>query len=167
MKKTNYFQGFDKIISNNYIITNLLNRAKIKNIEVVVGSKIYDSYIISDGEKPETIAEKYYGSTSYFWIVLFANNIKNIYEEWPKSQEVFDKYIIEKYNSVEYAKTNIHHFEDEDKFYITQDSWNGLDKTKISVYDYEMKINEDKRIINLIRPEYKNQIVREFQTLFK
>lgn len=167
MKKTNYFQGFDKIIFNSYIITNLLNRAKIKNIEVVIGSKIYDSYIISDGEKPETIAEKYYGSTSYFWIVLFANNIKNIYEEWPKSQEVFDKYVIEKYKSVEYAKTNIHHFEDEDGFHITQDSWNGLDKTKISVYDYEMKINEDKRIINLIRPEYKNQIVREFQNFFK
>jgi hypothetical protein len=167
MRTTNYFKGFDKKVSENYVITNLLNRAKIKNVEAVIGSRYFDPYVINDGERPETIAEAYYGSTSYFWIILFANNIKNIYEEWPKSTESFNKYIISKYRSIEYAQLTTHHFEDSNGNFILQAEWDGTESNKINVYDWELHVNDSRRLINLIKPEYKDQISREFQNIFR
>ena len=78
MQKTNYFKNFERIISNDYVITNLLNRAKIRNLDTIIKSKIYEPYLIKDDETPESIAEAYYGSTTYIWIICFTNNIKNI-----------------------------------------------------------------------------------------
>lgn len=163
---TNYFQNFPKKIYNNYIIVNLLNRAKIKNLSVLVNSKIYDTYAIKDGETPESIAEAYYGSTTDFWIILYANGIKNIYEDWPKSQDILDNYIIEKYGSLEYAMNAVHHYEDSEGSVIYQDYWEGDLDLRITLYDYELKINEAKRNINLIQNSYKSQLIREFQTIF-
>lgn len=167
MRKTNYFHGFDKILYNDVIITNLLNRAKIKDLQSLLKTRIFDYYSIRDGERPETIAEAYYGSTNYFWIILYANNIKNIYDEWPKDQETLNKFIIDKYYSLEYAQTTPHHFEDEDGDYINPGDWDGDLSKKISLYDYETNLNDIKRDIVLIKPDYKAQISKEFQNLFK
>lgn len=167
MQKTNYFKNFERIISNDYVITNLLNRAKIRNLDTIIKSKIYEPYLIKDDETPESIAEAYYGSTTYIWIICFTNNIKNIYEDWPKSQSVFDDYIIKKHYSLEYAQTTIHHFEDDDGDYILEEDWDGDYAKRITIYDYEYKLNEDKRNIYLINNKYKNQLTKEFQNIFK
>lgn len=183
---TNYFTYFNYTISNDTIIRNLLNRAKIKDVESVIKTKVYIPYFIKDGDRPETIAEEYYGSTTYFWVVLFANDIKNIYEDWPRSQEALDEYITYKYKTLENANLLIHHYEDSEGNWIPSLEWDsmmtaknfyngdetGLDyvleeREAISCYDYENAKNEEKRIINLIRPQYLSQIVNEFQTLFK
>ena len=167
MQKTNYFQGFNRLVKGEYIITNLLNRAKIKNLDVIVKSKIFLPHFIKDGETPESIAESYYGSTVYLWIVCFANNIKNIYEDWPKPIDIFNDYIIKKYYSLENAQTTVHHYEDSDGDYISQSAWDGDYGKRITIYDYETKLNDDKRNITLINSLYKTQLVREFQNIFK
>jgi len=164
---TNYFQNFQKILYGDYIVTNILNRFKIKNLGVLINSKIYEPYFINDGERPETIAESYYGSTTFFWLVLIANNMKNIYEDWPKTQDILDEYIINKYGSVEYAKSVIHHYKDSEGYYIRQEDWDGSYENSISIYDYEYALNDTKRNINLIKVDYKLQIQKEFQLLFK
>lgn len=161
---TNYFKNFNYTIDNNVIVTNLLNRAALKNIDVITKTKIYLPYLIKDGERPENIAEAYYGSTTYFWIIMFANNIRNLYEDWPRTQEVFDNYIIKKYGGLSYATQNIDHYEDESGNWVM-----GTEPlcTGITIYDYETQLNEKKRVINLIRVEYKGQLIKEFQNIFK
>lgn len=188
MKATNYFTNFNYTISNDIIIKNLLSRAKIKDVDTIVKTKIYTPYFIKDGDRPETIAEEYYGSTTYFWIIMFANNIKNIYEDWPRTQEALDEYITYKYRTLEEANILIHHYEDEDGNLVSDYETNnmmieknseihnnmmtGLDYkvfsiTPISCYEYENRLNETKRIINLIRPQYITQLTTEFQKIFK
>jgi hypothetical protein len=174
MRETNYFSYFNKTISNGQIITNLLNRAKIKNTDVIIKSKLYLPYFIKDGERPETLAESVYGSTSYFWIILFANNIRNIYEDWPRTQECLDEYVTYKYGTLAEAKLEIHHYEDDEGLWIVYEdwlaNWASLTNTNarvVSCYEYEDEKNESKRLINLIRPEYKSQLVMEFQKIFK
>jgi hypothetical protein len=186
MRPTNYFQYFNFTISNDTIIRNLLNRAKIIDMDIVLKTKLYTPYFIKDGERPETIAETYYGSTAYFWIILFTNNIENIYEGWPRTQEALDEYITYKYRTLEEANLKIHHYEDGEGNWIISSEWDnwitlinsnngemtGIDYTiegitEISCYDYEVNLNEEKRIINLIRPQYLSQIVEEFQNIFK
>ena len=170
MKSTTYFQLFNKTTNYGIIITNLLNRAEVRTADLITKTKIYAPYLIKDGETPEDIAERYYGSTTYFWIILYANNIRNIYEDWPSSQLQLDEYIIDKYKSIEYALGAIHHYEDSDGDWVNNiDIATGVttNYTAVTIYDYETNINEKKRRINLIDVIYKTQLVKEFQTIFK
>jgi plastocyanin domain-containing protein len=40
-----------------------------------------------------------------------------------------------------------------------------ISRDKVSYYDYEEKLNEDKRLIKIIQPQYYNQILSELDTL--
>lgn len=59
----------------------------------------------------------------------------------------------------------------EDGEFVTHNMQNGktvLEKTfrrRITNYDYELDLNEKKRSIKIIKPEYYNQIIREFDNL--
>ena len=166
MPATNYFKFFNKTYYNGVPITDLSNRFKVIKNQNLLKSKVFLSYIVSDGEMPEHISEKYYGSTTFFWIVMMINNISNIYEDWHKPIDVFNKYIISKYNSLESAQTEIHHFEDDYGNIISQNDWDGDVNKKYTFYDYEYDINEEKKEIYLIDKQYLPQITREFKNIF-
>jgi hypothetical protein len=59
---------------------------------------LYDSYDIQEGDTPEIVAAKYYGSSEYHWAIMLANEIYDYREDWPMSQMVLDEYIKTKYN---------------------------------------------------------------------
>lgn len=92
-------------------VRNVLFRVGIvKNVlETNVDSYYY--YRIKDSDRPETLAEKIYGDAEAHWIILYANNIYDPYYDWPMDDRTFEKYIIKKYGSLEWAKTNYHHYE--------------------------------------------------------
>jgi len=49
----------------------------------------FETYNVRDGDKPENVAEEFYGAPEYWWVVLLSNGIVDIELEWPKStQEV-------------------------------------------------------------------------------
>jgi len=50
----------------------------------------FEYYIIKDGEKPEDVAHKFYGDARFWWLILFANNIIDVENEWPKDQRELD-----------------------------------------------------------------------------
>ena len=50
-------------------------------------------------ERPEDIAEYYYGSTDYTWLVYMSNNILDPYHQWPMAEADFINYLIEKYGA--------------------------------------------------------------------
>lgn len=102
----------DKGLLSEYdTVRNLLFRVGI--IKDVMENNIdaYYYFTIPDGERPETVAEKIYGDPEAHWIILYANNIYDPYYDWPMDNRTFEKYIIDKYGSVEWAKTNWHHYE--------------------------------------------------------
>mgnify|MGYP003115842111 CR=1 FL=1 len=47
----------------------------------------FEEYVIQDGEKPEDVAAKFYDDPKLWWLVLFANNIIDVQNEWPKSSK--------------------------------------------------------------------------------
>lgn len=115
----NFFDKFplvaytvDKKLLNEYnVVTNVLFRIGI--IKSVMENNIdaYYSYIIKDGDRPEILAEQIYGNAEAHWMILYANNIYDPYYDWPMDNRTFEKYIIKKYGSLEWAKTNYHHYE--------------------------------------------------------
>tara|TARA_E500000178_G_scaffold324770_1_gene351470 strand:- start:997 stop:1371 length:375 start_codon:yes stop_codon:yes gene_type:complete len=58
---------------------------------------LYYPYTVSEGERAEDIAQFYYGSVDYVWLVYMANNIIDPYHEWPMDPQTFNDYLVEKY----------------------------------------------------------------------
>lgn len=46
-------------------------------------ASVLTPYAIRDGETPEQVAQRFYGNPQYHWIVIYANNIINVRNEWP------------------------------------------------------------------------------------
>lgn len=91
------------------IVKNLFKRAKIReDISQYVTS--FDYYTITGDERPEQVAEKFYGDPELDWVILLTNNIINVNDEWPLNLDCFYKYMIDKYGSEE-AFSEIHHYE--------------------------------------------------------
>lgn len=58
---------------------------------------IYYPYTVSEGERAEEVAQFYYGSVDYVWLVYIANNIIDPYHEWPMDPQTFNDYLVDKY----------------------------------------------------------------------
>lgn len=115
---TPFFDLFPKIpydinrsASPNYeAVTNIFFRmAIIKN--VLNNTSSYFVYDIDGDDTPEIVSEKVYGDSGAGWIVIYANEILDPQYEWVMSDQVFKKYLIGRYGSVETAMTTPHHYE--------------------------------------------------------
>jgi len=96
-----YFDSLPKIVytspqRTSSIYTNLMARASIIP-SVFKSPLIYYKYDLQEGDTPEIVAYKYYGSAYRYWIVLFSNQIMDPQWEWPLSYSSFDSYINDKY----------------------------------------------------------------------
>lgn len=72
---------------------------------------LYYNYVIKDTDKPEILAEKYYKDPEAHWVILLTNNMLDPFYDWPLTENNFQKYIIEKYGTLENAKTTIERYE--------------------------------------------------------
>ena len=71
---------------------------------------LYDEYIVKNGERPDQIANDFYGDEQYYWIILQINEIVDYYNQWPLSQLELDEYITRKYENDAEANST-HHYE--------------------------------------------------------
>ena len=148
------------------LMTDLLARVKIVPLvrENIVN---FDYYNVQDGETPEMIAYKYYGDSQLHWTILVVNDIVDYYHDWPMSVQRFEQYIKEKYTNPQ----AIHHYE------ITQTSGDttetidvGMNVTDygsaavVSNYQYEQKLQDEKRQIRLIQPRFIGRFVEDYET---
>lgn len=78
-------------------VTNICTRFSFEAAFKENASTYYE-YEIKEGETPELLAHKLYGSSELHWIILLLNNIIDPYYDWPMSQNVFKKYLNIKYN---------------------------------------------------------------------
>jgi len=116
-----YFNTLPKIIktdenSVSILMTNLMARASIIP-ELLKNPLVYYEYNIQEGDTPETIAYKYYGDSYRYWIVLFANQVLDPQWGWPMSNNVFEKYLLNKYGPLFPIHSAIHHYEEIDTQY--------------------------------------------------
>lgn len=103
-------RNYDNKYIGNYVeVKNLFKRVKIRD-EIFENLNYFSRYLIPDGLRPDNVAYEIYKDETLDWLVLLSNNILNIYDEWPLSNESFEKVMLEKYEN--YEKLNdIHHYE--------------------------------------------------------
>lgn len=185
-----YINLDDNTISEYSETKNLFKRGQIRE-DIFGNLAFFNKYQIIGDERPDNIAYKFYGDETLDWVVLLSNNILNVYDEWPLTQESFDSYLLEKYGSYE-RMSDIHHYETDE----VRDSNNklilkpglvvnsnfsieyfdpGLNQivftrnviTSISNYVYEDRIQDNKRGIFLLKSDYIPLIKDDVKTRMK
>lgn len=136
------------------VIRNILLRV-VFNDEIKNNLSIFDEYDVTDGETPEIVASKVYGSSQYHWIILHMNDIIDPRFDWPLSTYNLIKYCQGKYTNID----AVHHYENIEGFIVNSDAVGAI---PISNFQYEDVVNESKRRIKLLKPQYIQSIVREF-----
>ena len=89
---------------------------------------VYYEYIIQDGDTPEILAYKFYGSSERHWIILLYNDIIDPLFDWPLQQSVFNNFIENKYGSISWAQSNVKNYQ---KITTRTDNYSGTVQTDI------------------------------------
>lgn len=128
--------------------------------QILENVTLYDEYDVREGETPEIVSDKIYGSPYYHWVIMLANQKYNYVEDWPKNYHQLEEYILEKYGTVEEAYAT-HHWE-KNGVVVNSDAEGAY---PVSNYQYEEQLNDQKRRIKLIAPSLLNKILDEFKDL--
>jgi hypothetical protein len=193
-----YFETLPKIVQTingqSNIYTNLLARASMLP-KIMTDPSNYYQYDIQEGDTPEIIADKYYGDSYRYWIVLFSNQLLDPQWDWPMSTTLFEHYMKNKYSNIN-PHNVMHHYEKtitqyspslqttfSDTIILDQSSYDDtvertysaqtpsgvisitIDKMAVTLYDYEYNLNESKRTISLLNKMYVDSVEKELKTL--
>jgi len=187
---SNYFKFFPTVqhdltnIGQRVSLTNILRRFKVDStLKNRVG--VYEEYQIQSGDRPDTIAHKYYGSSGYAWLVLMFNEKHDAIFDWPMFNTDFDSYIKGKYGSIPAATAEVHEYRKIltnqqtktdgsiiQKRYVvvdqtTYNSLNESERESISKYDWELEQNEEKRKIKLLNKRYLSILSEEVKNILR
>ena len=176
---------------------NLFRRAKVRE-DLFANFMQFDKYKIIGDERPDNVSEKVYGTHKFDWVVLMANNIIDVYNEWPLTQQQLNRYLNDKYTPQELVSVHHHEtveFRDRDNQVIlpagliVDENWsmeyfsggqirstdtpsstsNMSEKPVKSVtyLEFETRLNEDKRDINVLKPDLLGLFLKDFDRIMK
>ena len=70
----------------------------------------FDDYTVIGDGRPEQVSQKIYGDPRFDWVILTANNITKVRDQWPLTENDFRNFILDKYGS-DAKLAEIHHYE--------------------------------------------------------
>ena len=163
-------------------VKNIWRRAEILT-EFKSQVTIFNEITVQDGERPEDVATAFYNNPFYNWTVLVANDIVDVYSQWPRSITQLQDFINQKYDNPQATK---HHVTTEVK-----DANNNIivpagkvvpSNFQVSYYNgsttvtanpvvsvtnamYETELNSKKQKIQVIKPNIIEDFVAEYKAL--
>lgn len=159
-----YFEQFPEI----YYPFNIKGKEEIKVIrditrnvrvikEIASSITLYELYDIVNGDTPELISERFYGTAQYHWVLMLINERYDYISDFPLSQPVLNLYVTQAYG--EGNENAVHHWIDENGFIVSSDI---AGATSVSNSQYEDTINESKRTFKIVSPELITKLVEQF-----
>jgi hypothetical protein len=99
------------------VVTNLITRFSFEK-KFKENSSVFQKYDIRDGDTPESISYKLYGSAEKHWIVLAMNDIIDPQYDWPLDQITLGNFVDSKYTAnanvgqsgLSWAQSHIHSY---------------------------------------------------------
>jgi hypothetical protein len=160
-----YFENFPQMlydyqVGNNievFLMTDITRNIRFRT-EVLSNITVYDYYDIIDGETPEIISDKIYGTPEYHWVIMLANDLYDYRADFPLSYDALEQYITDKYGS---NADSIHHWQDPTGQFVVDQTYSGA--TSVSNRQYEETLNETKRRIKIISPSLIQQVLMNYQ----
>lgn len=175
------------ISESSYITTkNFFRRFKI-NEDVFSYTVFFNKYVITDTDRLDLLAEKTYGSPFYDWVIILTNNLINGVFDWPLTYNQLTESVenpdeTHHYETLEVVNSegtivlkegltvdesfvnNPFIFLDKTKPSLIYSSKLGTDVTiRYTKLDWEIKQNEKKREIYLLKQNYLSAFVEEFK----
>ena len=168
-------------------VKNLFRRPLIRE-DIFTNFMSFTKYKIIGDERPDQVAYNVYGDEDLDWVVLLANNIINVRDEWPMTQGDFNNYLSEKYGDTGGADL-IKHYEtiqikdSKGKIFVPKgkivdstfkatfldSGTNQLVEVSpikgISYRTYEERLQDDKRNINILESRFLSYVIDEVETL--
>ena len=168
------------------VVKNIFKRAVIRD-DIFNEITAFTKYSVVGDERPDQVAYQFYNDSGLDWVILATNNIIHVRDEWPMGNQDFLTYLNGKYTETELA--NIHHYETK----IIRDSSgtliqpegkrvpagytiNFLDNgtlrsesslTSFSFLEHETDLNDAKRNINILRPEFLGLFLENFADIME
>lgn len=164
-----YFSKFPQITytldggDTGFVATDIFRRV-IAQDQNLVTSFSYDEYDVVDGETPEIVAHQVYSNTDLHWIILIINNIIDPRYDWPMPTQALQTFVANKYGVGN--ELDIHHYENSDGD-IVHVSYTAGPKTAITNYEYEESLNEQKRRIKLLKPQFVETFIKNFERVMR
>ena len=163
-------------------IKNVFRRVKLRD-DLQNNFTVFEKYEIPMGFRPDVVAEELYGSDQLDWVVLTVAGILNVRNEWPLSDRDIYDYSLDKYgeslNSVKFFETT--EVKDTNGRMILPkgkvvDSNFTIPKpgeptatlnpvVGISNYEYETRLNDEKRNIFILREDYIQEFLEDMRTI--
>ena len=168
------------------IVKNIFKRAIIRD-DIFDEVVAFEKYSVIGDERPDQLAYSFYKDSGLDWVILTTNNIVHVRDEWPMGNQDFLTYLNQKYTAEELS--NIHHYET--KLIRTANGRliqpagltvpenhsitfldNGVLRTESSLtsfsfLEHETNLNDDKRTINILRQEYLNIFLENFEEIME
>ena len=167
-------------------VKNLFKRAIVRN-DIFDEITAFTKYSVEGDERPDQIAYDFYKDSGLDWVILTTNNIIHVRDEWPMSNRDFLTYLNEKYSSEQLS--NIHHYETKiirdsngkliqpEGLTVPEDHSitfidNGVLRTEskltsFTFLEHETNLNDKKRDINILRPEYLTLFLENFSEIME
>lgn len=148
----------------------------------------FSEYNMTDTDRVDYLSYKFYNTSEFDWVILITNNIINSYFDLPIRESDLYEIVQKTYGNPE----GIHHYETyevknssglvvlksglqvEQSFYnsvykyydngsVISVNGNTISKP-ITNYEYELKLNDEKRKIYILRPEYVQEFIDQFDS---
>lgn len=167
---------------------NLFRRIKLRSLSTEQLAN-FQFYNVIGGERPDQVAFKFYDDPSLDWVILLTNNIINVQTEWPMDNKSFEKYLEDKYGDTLY---DVVHYESKEirnasgeiilqrgikipqnysftYFDIGSNQYETVNNIALSVTNYikEVKIQNERRAIRILRKEYIDEIQKELEEIIQ
>ena len=172
-------------------VKNLFKKGKIRE-DIFQNLSFFEKYKIIGNDRPDNVAFEIYEDSKLDWVVLLSNNILNIQTEWPLPQTDFDRFVLDKYNDYDTLYNGIHHYETEEvknsqgvtivpaglqvdssysisyyDFFIEQQITTGNISIPITNYEYEEKVEDNKRNIFLLKKDYIGIVLNDMEEIME
>ena len=151
------------------LVSDLWRRIKIRD-KIKNEASLYSEYFVADGERPETIAERHFGSPELHWIILITNDVTDGFHGWPLSFRGFEEFVNDKYD----IPGAIHHYEKVqssgpqtsiDNSHLIECNSTDAGAQAVSNREYEQREQDRISRIKLLSPSFLPAIIEEFERL--
>ena len=172
-------------------VKNLFKKGKIRE-DIFQNLAFFEKYKIVGDDRPDNVAFEVYEDSKLDWIVLLSNNVLNIQSEWPLPQTDFDRFVLDKYGDYDTLYNGIHHYETEEvknsqgvtivpaglqvdssysvsyyDFFIEQQITIENIAIPVTNYEYEEKIDDNKRNIFLLKEDYVGIVLNDMEEIME
>ena len=188
----NYVSRLPDAKIGDYIrVKNLFKKGKLRE-DIFQNLAFFEKYKIVGDDRPDNVAFEVYDDSSLDWVILLSNNILNIQSEWPLPQTDFDRFVLDKYGDYDTLYNGIHHYETIEvkntqevtivpaglqvdssysvsyyDFFTDLQVTTGNLATPITNYEYEEKVENDKRNIFILKSRYLNIVFDDMEEIMQ